>query len=144
MKAGKIITLFHAVFQVWHINSHIRYGHINLHRSLYVCALYGWVERSCCFISQVVPGQTACVQHFSTHRFPLHSSVCFLLSSHCIFTSVCLQSLEASSYFLLVSLLMFFFPLPFSFLLISLFMVSVTAPPWSFWLYIVLLPLFLL
>ena len=41
-------------------------AHKHTRRCVCVHALHGWVERTCCFISQVVPGQTACVQHFSS------------------------------------------------------------------------------
>ncbi len=98
-----IIALFHAVFQVCHANSHIRYRHVNMHRCVYVHTPYGWVERSCCFIIQVVSGQTACVQQFFTPCFssstsPHSSFLLCCLSNHCVFTYIylLLQSPQTS------------------------------------------------
>ena len=46
MKGGKmgIITLFRAVFQVWHINSHIRSRHVNIRRCVCVHPLSAWLS----------------------------------------------------------------------------------------------------
>lgn len=51
--------------------------------------LYGWVERICCFISQVMAGQTPVYHIFFPHPvFPPHSSLYSLLPIHSLVFSI--------------------------------------------------------
>lgn len=137
-----IITLFHAVFQVWRVNSHIRHGRINIHRCAYV--------RTVCLSGEKLlfhkPGRARsdrlCATFFRTlFSSPLVFFAFVCLSSHCVFTRIRLPlpSPKASLHILSCFLFSFcftfppvcFFPPSYLFLLKFPFMVSVTAPPWS-------------
>lgn len=68
---------------------HIRYQHVNIHRCMYVhtYALHGWMEKSCCFISEVMSGHTLFFSSVHPHS--------------CLYSLLAIQSLLL--HFLLVS-----------------------------------------
>lgn len=133
-----IITLFHAVFQVRHINSHIRYGHINIHRCVYVRTV--WLSGEKLLFHK--PGRARSDRLCTTFFCTLFSSPLLSFQSlrlH-LYLSPSPISLSISSYFLMFSLLLFhfflssvltvcFFPLLSILSAYFPFMVSVILPP---------------
>lgn len=111
VKGGKmgIITLFHAVFQAWHINPHIRHRHINIHRCVYVHTLWLSGEQLLFHKPGLARSDRLCITFFRTLFFLLITSPLLSLlsaahpitASSLVFISVSNLPRHLFSYFLL-------------------------------------------